>query len=259
MHSFDDRYLKEAERRERLASRVADDATLAHELSAISARWQAEEKERQLIIAARRGDKDAFAGLFQRYWEKLWALCSNLVGQAEASDMAQEAIIKAWDKLQAFDTRHHARFDYWLFSIARHLCLSRLRQLKRVVKLSLDEAEPDGRTLKDMLPQAEVLELSASLTLRVEIKQLRQRCWPLLSEEERFTLNFIFFEERAFKELGLMLGAKEGQSAHNTGKYHVRKALKKLADCLQAEGLEMTPSQLLQMLDEQESEGGDMA
>ena len=79
--------------------------------------------EPSLIDASRRGDSDAFATLIRRYQGMIHALTYRMSGSAaDASDLAQEAFVQAWRRLDHF--RGEARFSSWLYRIAVNLCLN---------------------------------------------------------------------------------------------------------------------------------------
>src|SRR4051794_20928078 len=59
--------------------------------------------ELQLVCAAQNGDRDAFATLVQRYWERLYRWLYHLVrDQHQAEDLAQETFLKAFSNLHRF-------------------------------------------------------------------------------------------------------------------------------------------------------------
>jgi len=278
MLSFDDRYLKESEREARRAGNVLEDTALDREFDDVIIQWRAEE-EWQLVIAAQKGDTSAFAKLYQNYWSRLWALCYRIIGQREdAEDLAQETVIKAWEKLNTFDTRYK-KFGPWFFRIAVHSCIDLQRHKDRKVKhlgemLSLEEPIQDDdveETLGGQVPDTEAIDPAEEATIRVAIERSWPKCWSNLTIDERIGLVFIYRWEGTFKDLGWMRGArriepgddkearnKKRQSAHNTGKYHIGTALRKLEESLRAEGLDLTPSQVQQLVEEQETEGGDI-
>ncbi len=59
--------------------------------------------------------------------EKLIRYCRRLAGDALAEDMAQETLIRAWERLEQLDDPHKA--ERWLLSIARNLHLSNSRRI----------------------------------------------------------------------------------------------------------------------------------
>ena len=79
--------------------------------------------EPSLVEASRRGNPEAFASLVTRHQRMIHALTYRMSGsEAEASDLAQEAFVQAWRRLEHF--RGEARFSSWLYRIAVNLCLN---------------------------------------------------------------------------------------------------------------------------------------
>ena len=75
-----------------------------------------------LVLAARAGDKGAFALLLERYRPMLLTMCRRMFGgdEALAEDAAQEAILQAFlglDRLRQVD-----RFGSWLVGIGLNVC-----------------------------------------------------------------------------------------------------------------------------------------
>jgi RNA polymerase sigma factor (sigma-70 family) len=79
-----------------------------------------------LVTAARAGDHAAFAGLIQRHYPMVYALCTRALGDEDlARDAAQEAAVTAMLGLARL--RHDDRFGAWLAGIALNLCRRLLR------------------------------------------------------------------------------------------------------------------------------------
>ncbi len=65
--------------------------------------------------------------LFAAHQDTVYAACLRFVGEAElAAELAQETMLKAWQKLPTF--RGECRFSTWLFAIARFECLNARRK-----------------------------------------------------------------------------------------------------------------------------------
>lgn len=78
------------------------------------------------IAAARAGDSQAFEVLYRRYVGRIYAVCLRLCGdRADAEEAAQDAFVKAWERLEAF--RGDAAFSSWLHRIAVNCVLDRQR------------------------------------------------------------------------------------------------------------------------------------
>ncbi|MBN1851899.1 MAG: sigma-70 family RNA polymerase sigma factor [Pirellulales bacterium] len=88
----------------------------------------------QLIEAARNGDSSAFGQLVERYQDRLYNTLVRYIGSAEdAQDIAQEAFIRAMEKLDSF--RGTAAFFTWLYRIGFNLAISRQRRRKPAVSI----------------------------------------------------------------------------------------------------------------------------
>lgn len=81
-----------------------------------------------LLIAARSGNRRAFAAFVRASQQEVWRLCAHLIGTADADDAVQETYIAAWRALPAFRNESTART--WLFSIARR-CAERVSRRRR--------------------------------------------------------------------------------------------------------------------------------
>ncbi|HJN73025.1 MAG TPA: sigma-70 family RNA polymerase sigma factor [Myxococcota bacterium] len=70
---------------------------------------------------------DEVDALFAGQQDRVYAICLRFVGDPErARDLAQDTMLVAWSKLDAFEGR--AAFSTWLYSIARNLCFNAMRK-----------------------------------------------------------------------------------------------------------------------------------
>ena len=60
-----------------------------------------------------------------------------LADEEEAKDVVQETFIRVWQRIGDYDTQKS--FTTWLYTIASHLCLDRLKQMRRILPLPKDE------------------------------------------------------------------------------------------------------------------------
>jgi len=94
----------------------------------------------QLVQASLDGDRDAFGALVERYQDRLFNTLLQILGSRDdASDVAQEAFVQAFVKLETF--RGDAQFYTWLYRIAMNMALSQRRRRRKVVSV---EAAKDG-------------------------------------------------------------------------------------------------------------------
>lgn len=98
--------------------------------------------DRDLILRARRGETDAFGELVQRHQTAVFNVCYRLVGERrEAEDMAQEAFIRAYTRLDSYDAERP--FGPWMRRVAANVCLNRLESLPAAAAAIDEERDPD--------------------------------------------------------------------------------------------------------------------
>jgi len=115
--------------------------------------------DRDLIVRARRGERDAFGELVTRYQTGVFNVCYRLLHErGEAEDLAQETFMRAYDRLHTFDLERE--FGPWIRRVAANLCLNHLESQK--VTAPLDE-ERDADESPRPEKQVEVQERSEQI------------------------------------------------------------------------------------------------
>jgi len=90
----------------------------------------------RLVEAARRGDRDSFGVLVQRYERRLVRVILRFVSDLElAKDLAQETFLRAYIRFNQYDPSR--RFGPWLFRIGVNLTFDYLRRKRRRGKWSV--------------------------------------------------------------------------------------------------------------------------
>ncbi|MBQ9980088.1 MAG: sigma-70 family RNA polymerase sigma factor [Oscillospiraceae bacterium] len=110
-----------------------------------------------LVKKAARGDIDAFSELVRLHENRIYSLCLRMMGNPEdAQDAAQEAFIKAWEKLSTF--RGDSAFSTWLYRLASNLCLDMIAARNRRAASSLSDEDGSFLDTPDTapLPQEEL-------------------------------------------------------------------------------------------------------
>ena len=87
-------------------------------------------EQRLLLASAQAGDERAFRRLVEPFRHALEVHCYRMLGSAaDAEDMTQETLLRAWRSLERFEPR--AQFQTWLYRIATNACLDELERRPR--------------------------------------------------------------------------------------------------------------------------------
>ena len=183
---------------------------------------EAQAQEQRWALAAQHGDRSAFMRLVEAYQRPVYNLCYRMLGgdAAEAEDAAQETFLRAYTKLNTYNSSR--KFSSWLFSIASHYCIDRLRQ-RRYQFIGWDELPaPDQAVLSSPEPQPEAAALSREeqATLHTLLNSLPAdyraatilRYWHELSYEEiaeTLQTSVSAIKSRLFRARQMMAGELE--------------------------------------------------
>lgn len=101
---------------------------------------EAQAQEQAWARAAQQGDQTAFMNIVEVYQRPIYNLCYRMLNDStEAEDAAQETFLRAYTKLKSYQPGR--KFSSWLFSIASHYCIDRLRRRRHPV-VSFEELPP---------------------------------------------------------------------------------------------------------------------
>lgn len=172
--------------------------------------------ETGLILDAQAGDREAFASLVERYWDRLYRWLFHLTRDGHnAEDLAQETFLKAFAALESF--RAGSNFRAWLFRIAHNNFVN----LRRAAKHNRQPMPRDWAG-DDAGPEDEALSREALKTLADAVSKL-----PV---EFRAALMLRAEADLSFKEIAEILGTTE-----ETARWRVFKARQKLMTVLEPE------------------------
>jgi len=171
---------------------------------------------------AQNEDRDAFVELFNHFAPRVKAFIRRKgVTEAQAEDIAQEALLTVWRKAALFDASASGAAT-WIFTIARNLRIDAVRRETRGGAIHVDEVEAEYQL--DDAPLADAQIASAQSEARV-----REALSTLPSEQMR-VIEMSFFEERPHSEIAEALRIPLG-----TVKSRIRLAMKRLRDLLEME------------------------
>lgn len=152
------------------------------------------------VLAARRGDHSAFASLVRSVQRPVYGLCLRLLRtDSEASEVAQEAFLRAFQNLYKYDEQKP--FDLWVMAIARNLCLDLLRRRSRIRSEDVEE-------MKDVLPSSD--KSQEERAIEREERLSLESALSTLPVEDREVLALYYVQKRTTKEIAEVIGVAPG-------------------------------------------------
>ncbi len=169
------------------------------------------------VLAAQEGDKEAFAHLYDHFFDRIYRYVYFRVSPSEVDDLVEMVFIKAWINLEKYEKRD-VNFSAWLFKIAHNTVIDHRRshrplfEVKEEIADESEKAAPKELTEKTMLSQtirAAVDELKEPykqvVTLKFLIGLSNAEIAEILNEREG---NIRVIQFRALKELKSILNKK---------------------------------------------------
>lgn len=154
-----------------------------------------------LVLRARRGDRDAFERLVRFHEAGVLAMARRYLSDADAHDVAQRTFVRAY--LNLGELRGDAAFGVWLRRIARNLALNIVRERRNVD--SLDDGVQDGPD-------------RPSVSGLVATEELRQRLWAAigrLPKKQRAVVELRLFRESSFRDIARLTDCTEEAAKAN--------------------------------------------
>ena len=160
--------------------------------------------EQDLISAVLAGETHLFHDLIRPHERSVFLMAFSYVkNEAEAEDVAQEAIIKAYRHLSTF--RGEAKFGTWLIGITLNEARSRLRRRSIVQFQSLDEGPSDEHPVSPALLR-DWREIPSEALESEEIRNMLRAAVESLPEIYRAVFMLRDVEEMSVTEAAEALG-----------------------------------------------------
>ncbi|MFY1618497.1 RNA polymerase sigma factor SigM [Micromonospora sp. WMMD736] len=156
----------------------------------------------ELLRAHVAGDRDAFAALFHRHRDRLWAVALRTLGdREEAADALQDALLSAHRAAARF--RGDSAVTTWLHRIVVNACLDRIRRRQAHPTVPLpDGNRADGSGTGGVEPAAPAPDHDTALVVRAALAAL-----PV---EQRAALVLVDVQGYPVAEVARILGVAEG-------------------------------------------------
>lgn len=158
--------------------------------------------ENELLLQCQRGGEQAYRKLYEAYAKKIYTFCARMLGDAQdAEDVLQDTFVQVFKNVESF--RFECSAATWIYGIARHLCLDRLRRRKKFLFLSYEQKVEAGESFADSQDPGRALEAA-------ELKSDVQSALEKLPEKDRMVLIYREMLGFSYGDIGVMMGWKEG-------------------------------------------------
>ncbi|HTH16162.1 MAG TPA: sigma-70 family RNA polymerase sigma factor [Magnetospirillum sp.] len=146
-----------------------------------------------LLARMKDDDADAYRILVARHVDRAYALAlRTLRNTADAEDVAQEALVKAWTHRHSWQPGR-ARFSTWLYRVVFNRCID----LKRM---------PASANIEDVAEPEDDQPDSVSTIHRRQVYERLGDAMSAIPEQQRAALTLAYFEEMGNAEIAQVLG-----------------------------------------------------
>lgn len=168
--------------------------------------------DRNLVLLAQGGDREAFAHLAADVSHRLFALAQRILRDADAAgDVLQTALVQIWQDLP--DLHDPDRFEAWSYRIVLRACQTDRRRARR--SLATIQLQPTDAAVGDA---------QVSVALRDEL----ERAFLRLTDDQRTVLVLLYYRDLSVAQVADILGISPGtvKSRH----HHARQAMRAAVD-----------------------------
>lgn len=156
-----------------------------------------EQTESQLIENCRKGDRDAFRELFDRYKDKVYTVAFRYTGDPSAAeDIAQDTFVKLFARIGAF--RGDAGFASWLYRLVVNSCFDHRRRSKRWLPLLLDFTRESP---------------ALDTAIRTQMSGRLSDALAALPPDQRMAVVLRYSQELSYEEIAAITGTSAGTVA----------------------------------------------
>ena len=171
----------------------------------------------ELLVAVARGDRGAFALLYDRYAARVFGLARAVLRDpAQAEEGAQEVLLEVWRTARRYDPARGAAHT-WISTMTHRRAVDRVRSEQAARDRQLRVAQAVAPPYDDV---------SEAVEIRFEQEQVR-RALDQLTDLQREAITLAYYGGNTYREVAEMLGAPLA-----TVKTRLRDGLIRLRDAL---------------------------
>jgi RNA polymerase sigma-70 factor (ECF subfamily) len=169
------------------------------------------------------GDEAALGEVYDQFSSFVFGLAQRVIGEPRAAeDVSQEVFLHLWEHPDAFDPARGS-LRTWLGTLTHRRAVDHIRREEARRRRAQREASRRPTSVPD------VGELATALVVAEQVRA----ALDVLPPEQRECIELAYFGGRTYREVAQVLGIPEG-----TAKSRLRLGLRRVAEALEAEGLE---------------------
>lgn len=148
--------------------------------------------DQELVRRIQDGDVLAFEVFVRRYQKRLWFFVSKIIFSPHiVEEVVQDTLFSLYRTIEKIDTTK--TISTYLFSIAKHAAIDRLRKEKKTVRLDDIEVAYEDESLYEQLTRQEFAQ-----KIQVALKKTPQ--------SQQRVIRLYFFKELSYEEISRTLG-----------------------------------------------------
>jgi len=184
--------------------------------------------DEELMLLCQADLNEALEELFRRYSKSLYQyIYRHLLNEETALDLVQETFLRVFNHRK--DYRPTSKFSYWIYRIAKNLCVDEKRRYWTRNVSSSSAIMTDDESLSDFIEmQPTTLPDSAELVHRREMEEIIREAIESLSEEQRDVMIMHKYQGLSYKEIAEILQITTESVKQRAYRAHVR--LRELLD-----------------------------
>lgn len=186
--------------------------------------------DESLAVQVQSGSPEAFSELVRRFERPIVSLIARIVrDRALAQDLAQDAFVRAWQKIASYDPERP--FRSWMFKIAHNLAIDELRR-RQLDTVPLEQPDGEGLGLLGRIEDPAAQDPGERLDRERAIAHL-ESALASLRPSYREVILLRFREGLAYEEIAEIMDLPLG-----TVKTHIYRARKELVEEVKAAGFD---------------------
>ena len=144
--------------------------------------------EKRLIAGLRTGEREAFERLLDLHQDKVYGMVRRMVGEPDAEDVAQDALVEVCNSVKSFQGR--AKLATWVYRVVMNVCLEHRRK-RRLDTMPIEDSLLETLAGPEPEPSSAVMRNEDKKTVNAAIDSLPEihRDVVVLHELQGLTYN----------------------------------------------------------------------